>query len=386
MAHIDPRHGGLVFGDEVDEVEEIEEDINSGFSPVPSLLPLEDKFRICLSVGEECIQPDELRNLLDTKTHPICYDGFEPSGRMHIAQGILKSINVNKLTSSGCIFIFWVADWFAMLNNKMDGDLSKIRTVGRYMIETWKAAGMDMRNVKFLWASDEINRRPDEYWLRVMDIARKNNIARMVRCAQIMGREESNDMPAAQILYPCMQCSDIFFLEADICQLGMDQRKVNVLAREYCNDIGRTKKPVILSHPMLMGLKKGQEKMSKSDPNSAIFMQDTQKEVEDKVKKAFCDPGVVQGNPILNYTKHIIFGRNNELLITRKPQNGGDRLYTNYDELESDYAQGLLHPGDLKPAVAAAINAMLEPVREHFRSNPKARALFEKVESFKVTR
>jgi tyrosyl-tRNA synthetase len=115
-------------------------------------------------------------------------------------------------------------------------------------------------------------------------------------------------------------------------------------------------------------------------------MQDTQKEVEDKIKKAFCDPGVVQGNPILNYTKHIIFGRNNELLISRKPQNGGDRLYTNYEELESDYAQGLLHPGDLKPSVAAAINAMLEPVREHFRSNPKARALFEKVESFKVTR
>lgn len=30
-----------------------------------------------------------------------------------------------------------------------------------------------------------------------------------------------------------MQCSDIFYLHADICQLGMDQRKVNMLAREY---------------------------------------------------------------------------------------------------------------------------------------------------------
>ena len=29
--------------------------------------------------------------------------------------------NVNKLANAGCIFIFWVADWFAMLNNKMDG-------------------------------------------------------------------------------------------------------------------------------------------------------------------------------------------------------------------------------------------------------------------------
>ena len=48
------------------------------------------------------------------------------------------------------------------------GDLDKIRTVGWYFIEIWKAAGMKMSNVKFLWASDFINQRPDEYWMRVM--------------------------------------------------------------------------------------------------------------------------------------------------------------------------------------------------------------------------
>ena len=42
--------------------------------------------------------------------------------------------------------------------------------------------------------------------------------------------------------------------QADICQLGMDQRKVNVLAREYCDKIKRKLKPVILSHEMLPGL------------------------------------------------------------------------------------------------------------------------------------
>lgn len=60
---------------------------------------------------------------------------------MHIAQGVLRAINVNKLTSTGCLFKFWVADWFAQLNNKMDGDLKKIRMIGQYMIEIWKAIG-----------------------------------------------------------------------------------------------------------------------------------------------------------------------------------------------------------------------------------------------------
>jgi len=45
---------------------------------------------------------------------------------MHIAQGILRAINTNKIVDAGGIFIFWVADWFAQMNNKMDGDLNKI--------------------------------------------------------------------------------------------------------------------------------------------------------------------------------------------------------------------------------------------------------------------
>jgi len=83
----------------------------------------------------------------------------------------LKTVNVNKLVKSGGIFLFWVADWFAALNLKFDGDLKKIRTVGKYFIEIWKATGMDLRNVKFLWCSDEINKNPDKYWGMVMDMA-----------------------------------------------------------------------------------------------------------------------------------------------------------------------------------------------------------------------
>lgn len=120
--------------------------------------------------------PEELEALVKENRFIYCYDGFEPSGRMHIAQGLLKVTNVNRLIDAGCIFIFWVADWFAMLNEKMMGDLDKIRTVGKYFVEIWKAAGMKMSNVKFLWASDFINERPDEYWMKVMTIAKNSSL------------------------------------------------------------------------------------------------------------------------------------------------------------------------------------------------------------------
>jgi hypothetical protein len=49
-------------------------------------MSLEEKYQIVRSVGVECILDGELRNLLANKPEPVCYDGFEPSGRMHIAQ------------------------------------------------------------------------------------------------------------------------------------------------------------------------------------------------------------------------------------------------------------------------------------------------------------
>lgn len=70
-------------------------------------LTLDEKYALCRSVAEECIQEDELRRLLEKKPNPVAYDGFEPSGRMHIAQGVLKALNVNKLTKSGVTFKFW---------------------------------------------------------------------------------------------------------------------------------------------------------------------------------------------------------------------------------------------------------------------------------------
>ena len=351
-----------------------------------STMTVDEKVAVAKSVGEEVIEESELRALYTAREHPIVYDGFEPSGRMHIAQGVLRAINVNKLTSTGCIFKFWVADWFAQMNNKMGGDMEKIKTVGLYMIEIWKVIGMDMRNVQLLWASDEINARAHEYLPLVIDIARLNSLSRIKRCCTIMGREESDDMSAAQIFYPCMQAADIFFLKADICQLGMDQRKVNMLAREYATQKKKKFKPVVISHHMLSGLKEGQEKMSKSEPDSAIFMEDTVEDVNRKVKKAYCPPEIVEKNPILDYARNIVIPYLGKLDIGITKDGAKEIVtYTDADLLDADYRAAKIWPSDLKPAIADAINQIIAPVRKHFESG-EPKKLLDKVKKFNVTR
>lgn len=133
---------------------------------------------------------------------------------------------------------------------------------------------------------------------------------------------------------------------------------------------------------MLSGLKEGQVKMSKSEPDSAIFMEDTVEDVTRKIKKSYCPPQVVEGNPVLDYTKNIIFGYYGNLTAT---VNGEVIVYENYAALEADYISGKLFPSDLKPAVTAALNKILEPVRQHFASG-EPKKLLEKVKSFKVTK
>lgn len=364
-------------------------------------MSIEDRLKLIKEVGEEIIQEEELKKLLESGEELIAYDGFEPSGQIHIAQGILRAINVNKMTKAGIKFRMWVADWHAMANNKMGGDLEKIKIVGKYFIEVWRASGMDLSKVEFMWASD-MAKDPD-YWKLVVQVGKSNALKRFIRTAEMMGREESLEkLTGAHIIYSCMQVADIFKLGAKITQLGMDQRKVNMLAREVGPMLGYWK-PVVVSHHMLMGLGKpaSQEvdalqrtievKMSKSKPDTAIFMTDTTEDIKRKINKAYCLEGDIKENPILEYYKYIIFEsfaslRVNELRIERPEKFGGNISFKTYLDLEKTFAAKKVHPMDLKAVLIKYLDQLIEPVRRHFEEDSEAKKLLEQVCNFQVTR
>lgn len=356
-------------------------------------LTLDDKIALLKEVGEEIIELDELKDMLQWKIdhheNLYAYDGFEPSGNIHIAQGLLRAINVNKIIRAGIRFKFLVADWHAAANKKFGGNLEVIKKVGDFFIELWKVCGMDLSKIEFIYASDLV--KDPEYWELVLKIGIQTTLKRIKRCTQIMGRSESDKLYASQILYPLMQTADIFYLPADICQLGMDQRKVNMLAREVAKKLNKPK-PIAIHHHMLMGLKAPSTelsgidraidiKMSKSDPNSSIFMLDTPNDVKRKINKAYCPPKQIEENPILEYCKYIIFELIDVFEVKRPEKYGGDIIYNSYKELEKDYNEGKLTPPDLKPAVAIYISQLLDPVIKHFKNNAHAKMLYQFVQN-----
>lgn len=340
--------------------------------------------------AEEILTEQELVSLYETNNKPLAYDGFEPSGVPHIAQAVIRASTINQMTKTGVRFNILVADWHAMANNKFDGDLTKIQKVGEYLVEVWKASGMDLSKVKFIQANDFMS--DTNYWNKVMQIARSSTVNRIIRCSQIMGRSENDSLQASQIFYPCMQAADIFHMKIDIAQLGMDQRKVNILARELGDKLFGYK-PVAVHHHMLMGLSQPAStadavertiaiKMSKSNPDNAIIITDTTTDVERKLKKAYCPEGIIEDNPVMELFKYMIFPKFGKVQIKRDAKFGGDVEFESYEELVKAYMSKSVHPVDLKSTTAKYVNESLDPIRDHFSKNTKRKELQEQVLSW----
>ena len=126
-------------------------------------------------------------------------------------------------------------------------------------------------------------------------------------------------------------------------------------------------------------------KMSKSIPDSAIFMTDSEQEVQRKINKAYCPERQVEQNPVLEYCKFIVFERNKKMKIERESKFGGNVEFASFQQLQDAFATGELHPMDLKKATAFYLNELLLPVGKYF-SKGKPAQLLQQIEKMQVTR
>lgn len=353
---------------------------------------------ICKLPTEEVLTVENLRNLLETEDHPIAYNGWEPSGLVHLGTGVICAYKMKDLVEAGLNFKAYLSTWHAWLNNKLCGDLKLIRKAADLFKYSWIALGVPEDKVEFIY-SDELYDDLD-YWAKTITVAKNLTIARTTRTLEIAGRKEIDAKYVSDYLYTPMQVADIFHLEVKVCQLGLDQRKANVVAREIGEKMGFWK-PVCVHHHLLQGLEKpkiwpipeGYEKlalssakMSKSKPQTCIFIYDTPQEIKMKIGRAFCPEKTVKFNPVLDICKYIIFRERRIFTIERPAKFGGVIQFQNYQELKNLYVQGKLHPQDLKNAVATELVEILEPVRKYFENNKEARECLYAVKTGKITR
>ncbi len=321
---------------------------------------------------EEIVTREQLTELLQTNEHPKHYIGLEISGFLHLGSLISTGFKINDFIKAGINCTVFLADWHTLINDKLGGNWETISKVSKYYEEAFKLV---CPNAKIVLGSDLYDSTKD-YWLEFVKFTKHMSLARTMRTLTIMGRsEDEQKIDLAKLLYPPMQAVDIHSLDLDIVHAGMDQRKIHMLVREIFPKMG-WKVPVAIHHRLLPGLSEPKSedsvlgKMSKSDPNSGVFIHDSDEQIKSKIKKAWCEEGNIQ-NPILELSKHLIFHEFDSMDIQRPEKFGGNVSYTSYTKLEEDFAQKKLHPSDLKQTVANYLVKIVQPIRDKLDLSPE---------------
>jgi tyrosyl-tRNA synthetase len=267
--------------------------------------------------------------------------------------------------------------------------MEKIQLCAKYIEHCLKALGIDLSGVSLVKADELVD--DQAYWASLLKVAKSLSLSRIKRAVTIMGRKEETITDFSKLIYPCMQVEDIFYLDLDFCLGGMDQRRAHVLAREVAETY-HFKKPAAIHTPLLSALQgagrmesgaKGEAdevmmecKMSKSRPESCIFIHDTPERIKAKMNAAYCPPRETQGNPVLDIAQYILMN-NSGLTIKRPEKFGGDVSFPTASELIDAYGEGKIHPLDLKTAVSDGIVTLTAPVRDYFSRVSDAKEALE---------
>jgi len=366
-----------------------------------------ERFELIKKNTEEILGEDELKEMLGNKEPLKHYIGFEISGKIHLGTGLMCMSKVKDFMDAGVDCSIFLADYHSWINDKLGGDLDKIKKVAvRYFKEGIKASlkcvGGNPEKLKFVLGS-ELYHNNDLYWQTMIDVSKHTSLSRMMRSITILGKKEGGSVDFAKLIYPPMQVADIFIQGINLAHAGIDQRKAEVIARDVGlklnfsplkNSKDKRIKPVAIHHDLISGLGKppiwpipsdrlknflSELKMSKSKPDSCVFIHDSPEEIKRKMNKAFCMEKEIGFNPVLNWAKAICFNFRDKLKIIRPEKFGGNTEYKSYIDLEKDFIEGKIHPADLKNAVAESLIDILKPAREHFKK-PEIKKMLDEMD------
>jgi tyrosyl-tRNA synthetase len=326
----------------------------------------------------EVLTIEEVRTLFERTDRPRAYIGFEPSGALTIAH-LIPVRKMIDLAEAGCDVTVFLADWHAWINDKLGGDLGRIDASGRYMESAFAALGADASCIHFRWAHELTG--TSDYWARVVRVGKATSLSRTKRAMSVMGRgEEESNLDTSKLFYPSMQAADIFELPVDLAYGGIDQRRAHVLAREVAHHYGWPV-PTAIHTPLLSSLKGGgrmnltegvaERKMSKSDPGSAVRIPSTTEELTTLIADAFCPARELEGNPVVEAVRWIVFPWEGRFVVERAAKHGGPVAFEDEASFLASWTAGQLHPQDVKGAVASALDRLVAPARRYFADHPE---------------
>jgi tryptophanyl-tRNA synthetase len=282
---------------------------------------------------------------------------MRPTGRLHLGHLVGALQNWEQLQRDYDCFYF-VADWHALTSEY--ADTGPIVANAMDNAADWIAAGIDPEK-STLFVQSLVPEHAELYLLLQM-VTPIPWLERVPTYKEQMEQLAEKDLSNLGFLgYPLLQTSDVIIYDAHYVPVGEDQVAHLELSREvvrrfhqFYGELFVEPQPLLTPTPRLPGL--DNRKMSKSYGNT-IDLADDAETVVKKVRQMYTDPkriradipGTIEGNPVFIY--HDAFNPNR----------------AEVDDLKDRYRAGKVGDVEVKTKLAAAVNAMLEPIRERRR-------------------
>jgi tryptophanyl-tRNA synthetase len=282
---------------------------------------------------------------------------MRPTGRLHLGHLVGALKNWVTLQEKYDCFYF-VADWHALTSEY--AATGGITDYGLDNIADWIAAGVDPERSTIFVQS--LVPEHAELFLLLSMIVPIPWLERVPTYKEQREQLVEKDLSTLGFLsYPLLQTADVAMYDARFVPVGEDQVPHLELSREvvrrfnqFYGEVLVEPQPLLTPVPRLPGL--DNRKMSKSYGNT-IDLTDDNDSVVKKVRQMYTDPkriradipGTVEGNPVFIY--HDAFNTNT----------------AEVEDLKARYRAGTVGDVEVKTKLAAAMNAMLEPMRERRR-------------------
>jgi tryptophanyl-tRNA synthetase len=279
---------------------------------------------------------------------------MRPTGRLHLGHLVGALQNWEQLQQVYDCFYF-VADWHALTSHYASTEAITADAFDN--AADWIGAGVDPEK-STLFIQSQVPEHAELYLLLQM-ITPIGWLERVPTYKEQMEQLTDKDLGNLGFLgYPLLQAADVIIYNAHYVPVGEDQVPHLELSREvvrrfhnFYGDVFVEPQPLLTPTPRLPGL--DNRKMSKSY-NNTIDLSDTAADVVKKIRQMYTDPnrvradipGTVEGNPVFIY--HDAFNPNRDEV----------------DDLKARYRAGTVGDVEVKTKLAAAVNTMLDPIRE----------------------
>jgi len=299
----------------------------------------------------------------------IILTGDRPTGRLHLGHyvgSLRRRVELQEEGNYDRMFVF-IADVQALTDNAANPD--KIRQNLIEVALDYLSVGLDPQKVTIFVQSmiPELTELT-VYYMNLVSVGRLQRNPTVK--TELQMRNFGQGVPVGFFTYPISQAADITFCKATTVPVGEDQEPMLEQCREIVRRFNQTYGEVLVEPQIMLpenaaclrlpGLD-GNAKMSKSLGN-CIYLSDTAKEVETKVKTAYTDPshlhvedpGHVEGNVVFTYMDAFV---KDDDFAAFWPE------YHNLDELKDHYRRGGLGDMKCKKFLTRVLNSRLEPIR-----------------------